>query len=638
MAKNLLAGFSIGGDIIDRVAPAEPPRNGKSIPEIVFPVPPQNPADSSAGSPSAGDRDAGHPGQPGATEQLAAIAHSDECAVAQGTTEPQETTPTTGTPEQAGTTAPLHQPDEPGTAGTTAATEPPSDFAVKKDGLFQVFTIGQTIYRVGGVKPLFVTSLRVNIRATSGELSYYDSLDLYSAKSRQGFAAALNRAWGMEPSRVEKDLVRILEDLERERDEQLRTSSQKPVITITAEDRALGMEVLKDPHIFSRIVTDLSALGYVGEDLNKQLLYLCASSRKLDDPISVLILSQSASGKSFLVDSVKKLMPPEDVVAVTSLSDQALNYIDDLMHKFLVLGEAVHGEVVEHQIREMLSGKELSRMVTIKDPETGKMQSRIVRTPVVVASVLSGTNHAVNPENASRCFMVNTDESKEQTARIHEHQRQKYSLQRIKAGADDLPRIVRAHHAAQRLLTKRMIINSFAPLLDFPTSLMRLRRDHDRFLDLIACVCFLRQYQKPTRQEGPAAYIECDLEDYSIAYRIMVEGVMSATIRELPKGAVVVYEEIREWVKAEAARQGLKMPEVSFTQRQVREATGLGHTWVKNNLRQLVDFEYITVSNGGGERFRGVYRLRADEDIIKADLSMIPTPEVMRTLATGGKV
>jgi len=78
----------------------------------------------------------------------------------------------------------------------------------------------------------------------------------------------------------------------------------------------------------------------------------------------VIVSSQSASGKSYLIDTVKALMPPEDVVSMTSLSDQALNYLgeDALMHKFLIMGEAVHAESVEHQIREMLSGKELSRL------------------------------------------------------------------------------------------------------------------------------------------------------------------------------------------------------------------------------------------------------------------------------------
>ena len=509
---------------------------------------------------------------------------------------------------------------------------PSDELTCERDGLFQVFTVGEISYRLGGVKSLFVTSLRVNIRASNGEASYYDSLDLYMARSRGGFAAALHRAWGAEPSRVERDLVLILEHLERERDEALRAGNKRATVTMSAADRELGMELLKDTRLFTRIVDDLSALGYVGEELNKILLYVCASSRKLPDPISVLILSQSASGKSFLVDSVKRLMPPEDVVAVTSLSDQALNYIDDLTHKFLVLGEAVHGDVVEHQIREMLSGKELSRLVTVKDPETGKMQSRVVRTPVIVSSVMSGTSHAVNPENASRCFLVNTDESREQTERIHTYQRQKYSLERLCDGRSEVERIVRTHHAAQRLLQAVAIVNDFAPLLSFPTALMRTRRDHDRFLDLIASVCYLRQYQKREAHEGGLSFIRCDLEDYRVAYRVMVEGVLSSTLRELPAGAQLLYEAIRKLARSEAQKQRLSIQEISMTQRQIREATGLAQTAVRMNLRELVEFEYLVVARGGGERSKGFYRLKEDAEILKADLSMIPTPEAMEKL------
>jgi len=235
----------------------------------------------------------------------------------------------------------------------------------------------------------------------------------------------------------------------------------------------------------------------------------------------------------------------------------------------------------------------------------------------------------VNPENASRYFVVNTDESRGQTARIHAHQRHKYSLERLAAGQEDTRRIVRTHQAAQRLLTKRNIVNHFAPHLDFPTTLMRLRRDHDRFLDLIACVAFLRQYQKKELTQGGTPYIECDLVDYQIAYRIMVEGVLSSTVRELPKGAVGLYEEVREWVKKEAQKQTLKVSEVSFTQRQVREATGLSHTWVQVSLRQLVEYEYVVLISGGGIRSKAVYRLKSDEGIAGADLSMIPSPEEM---------
>jgi DNA primase len=277
----------------------------------------------------------------------------------------------------------------------------------------------------------------------------------------------------------------------------------------------------------------------------------------------------------------------------------------------------------------MLSGKELSRLVTIKDPETGKMQSRVVRTPVIVSSVLSGTNHAINPENASRCFVVNSDETRAQTARIHERQRQKYSLERLATAPGAAATIIRAHQAAQRLLVKRQIVNDFAPLIGFPTSLMRSRRDHDRFLDLIACVCYLRQYQKKVDKAGSVEFIRCDLGDYRVAFRIMIEGVMSSTVRELPTGAVGLYSELRTWVGSEARRQKLKPEEVSFTQRHVREITGLGHTWIKQSLRQLVDYDYLAIARGGAERSRAYYRLREDGEIKGIDLSMIPTPEAM---------
>ena len=421
----------------------------------------------------------------------------------------------------------------------------------------------------------------------------------------------------------------ILEFLERERDEALKAGTKKKAVELSAEGRELGLSLLCDPRLFERIVDDMSALGYVGEDLNKQLVYLAASSRKLDDPISVLILSQSAAGKSYLVETVRRLMPEDEVVAVTSLSDQALNYIDDLTHKFLILGEAVHGEVVEHQIREMLSGKELSRLVTIKDPETGKMQSRVVRTPVIVSSVLSGTSHNVNPENASRYFVVNADESREQTERIHEAQREKFSLEHLQAGAGAAETITRTHQAAQRLLEKVAIVNEFAPHLGFPTSLMRSRRDHDRFLDLIASVCFVRQYQKKRETAGGKEYIRCDLEDYAVAYKIMVEGVLSSTMRELPAGAQLLYEELRKLARSEAKKQRVETEEVALTQRQIREYTGQGQTWVRTNLRQLVDYEYVSVARGGSERSKGFYRLRSDESIGSADFSMIPSPDEM---------
>jgi DNA primase len=504
-------------------------------------------------------------------------------------------------------------------------------FRVQKDNFKYIFTIADIDYTVTGVKDIFVSNLRINVKAEYQGEWFPDNLDLYSARSRTSFSSNISQKFGVEITRIEKDLLKILEYLEKERDKAL-TGKEETEVELTEEERQIGLTFLKSPDLFDQVVKDMEILGYVGEDLNKQLLYICASTRKLDDPISVLIISQSASGKSYLVDTVKMLLPESEVIAITSLSDQALNYIPDggLVHKFLTLGEAVHSEVIEHNIREMLSGKELTRLVTTKDEKTGQLLSKQVKTKVVVASVMSTTNHRINPENASRYFLINADESKEQTRKIHEAQRNKYSLERYYEKKEKIPEVIKKHKSAQRLLRNIIIVNPFAKHLDFPDATMRTRRDNERFLDLIAGVCFLRQYQKKVKDDGNLEFIECDLTDYETAYNIMVNGVLSSTLVELPGGAVLLYEEIRNMVKNMAKEKNLQPEEVSFIQREIREQTKLGGEFIKKHLRILVEYEYLNFTSGKNKGTRYSYQLRKDEEIKNIDLNVIPTPESMR--------
>ena len=58
----------------------------------------------------------------------------------------------------------------------------------------------------------------------------------------------------------------------------------------------------------------MTRIGYVGEDSNKALGYLIIVSRKLEDPLSAIVLSQSGAGKSGLTELLEKMTPPEDVV------------------------------------------------------------------------------------------------------------------------------------------------------------------------------------------------------------------------------------------------------------------------------------------------------------------------------------
>jgi len=254
-----------------------------------------------------------------------------------------------------------------------------SGMAVEKTPLGYDFTLTSTsasiasgvIYRLTNVKEMFVGNLRVNIRAeligNPDAEKFYDHVDLYSSRSRAACSTNISRIFSIEPRLIEKDIIRILEYLEAERDRRLAVGVREKGHDMTAEETALGMELLSDPHVFDRFLKAMETLGYVGETVNKLLMFIAACSRKMDDPISVMVISQSSGGKTKLVETVESLISPEDVISVTSLSDQALNYVSDMEHKFLVLGEAVHGIEVEHQLREIQSSRKLTRGVTVKD-------------------------------------------------------------------------------------------------------------------------------------------------------------------------------------------------------------------------------------------------------------------------------
>jgi DNA primase len=507
----------------------------------------------------------------------------------------------------------------------------PDEFTVCRKGTRYLFESYGIRYRVIGVRDIFVSSLRVNIRAEKENKRFLDNVDLYSSRSRTGFSANLAHIFEVEAQRVENDLLKIVDYLEEERDRKLYNIEQEEERELTQEETELGLRFLKSRNLFKEIVEDMSRLGYVGEETNKLLIYLSASSRKLDDPLSVIIVSESASGKSMLVETVKRLMPEKEVLSVTSLSDQALNYLPDegLMHKFLILGEAVHSEVVEHQLREMLSAHELCRMIAVKDEKTGELTTRTVKKKVVVAAVMSSTRYEINPENASRCFVINTDESREQTKKIYKAQGEKYSIKRYREKQKEIPLIIHKHRTAQRILKKRVIVNPYGSELNFPDKLMRGRRDHERFIDLLAAICFLRQYQKEAKHSQGIEYIECDETDYETAYSI-VSKILPSTLTSFPKSAVMLYDALREIVRKRAGREQLKPVEVGVTQRELREQAGFSQMFVKRNMRLLVEWEYVRIGSikTRGSKYR--YYLVKDEDLKLIDLSMIPTPHEIK--------
>jgi hypothetical protein len=68
----------------------------------------------------------------------------------------------------------------------------------------------------------------------------------------------------------------------------------------------------------------------VGEATNKLVGYLAAVSRKLDEPLAVLIQSTSAASKSSLMEAILAFVPEEERVKYSAVTGQSLYYLGDL--------------------------------------------------------------------------------------------------------------------------------------------------------------------------------------------------------------------------------------------------------------------------------------------------------------------
>src|SRR5262249_46475321 len=107
------------------------------------------------------------------------------------------------------------------------------------------------------------------------------------------------------------------------------------------ETREAAEDLLQAPNLTERICVYLEALGVAGENQLGLTLHLVGVSRLLDDPLSARIHGHTASGKSFVAETVFSLFPPECVLHATQLTPQALFHVPpgSLKHRLIVAGE-----------------------------------------------------------------------------------------------------------------------------------------------------------------------------------------------------------------------------------------------------------------------------------------------------------
>jgi DNA primase len=469
---------------------------------------------------------------------------------------------------------------------------------------------GNRRYQLRAIEQQGASRLRATVKAVSGEAAnagrfHIDTVDFYLSRSRRMFIGEAARLFRATVEIVEADVNRLIGQVETFAQNQL-AGSQSQAVLVSDTDKAEALKLARHPDLTGEILRDMEKLGLIGEATNKLIGYLVMTSRKMPDPLALLTLSGSGSGKSHLQDTILCLCPDEELIKLTSLTDRALFYKgeDSLRNKVLAVEELAGAQGADYAIRNLISAKKLVIESTIKNPLTGKLETQVNTVHGPTAVFQTTTNPRTDAETRSRFIVISVDESPEQTRAILTAQRQSHTRegwrQRLAREA-----ILKRHQAFQRLLKPLKVINPFEPLLSYPDESLLVRRDQPKYLNLILAVTFLHQLQRPVQNDAELGdYIETTLDDIAIANEV-AHQLFGHSLDDLSQPGRELLELTHRHVRRQATA---KNPDVTFNRRELREAFKWGDTRLRTHLDELVEMEYVVPLSGRfGQRYQ--YRL-----------------------------
>ena len=357
-----------------------------------------------------------------------------------------------------------------------------------------------------------------------------------------------------------------------------------------------NINFLKQKNLLQEINKLIEQSGIIGEENSRLLLFIIASSYKTKQPLHAIVQGSSGSGKTHLISKIADLIPTEDVMRFTRITESSLyNWGEfDLMHKVLII-EDLDGlkEEALFAMRELISNQRLSSSVSIKDKK-GNIKSTKKEVKGVFSSLSATTKGEIYEDNMSRSFLLAVDESQIQTDRIINYQNRKI------AGEISETQQEQARNQLQKIirnLTNEEVQNPYATQIQLPESVHKKRRLNEMFQSIIKQITIINQHQRQT-QNGK---IVTQINDIENAVEILFESII-LKIDELDGSLRQFFEQLKK-----------KFKDDDFTRFEAMEVTGFKKTQLQHYINQLVTLEYIKQFGHGNKGFK--YKISHFDDI-----------------------
>lgn len=343
------------------------------------------------------------------------------------------------------------------------------------------------------------------------------------------------------------------------------------------------IDFLQQKELLQNLNKLIEKAGIIGEENSRLLLFLITISYLNKSPLHGIVQGSSGSGKTHIISRIADMMPQEDVLRFTRITESSLyNWGEfDLFQKIIII-EDLDGlkEDALYALREFISNQVLRSSVTIKDKKgNNKSSHKIVKGQF--SSLSATTKGETYEDNMSRSFLLAVDESKEQTQRIIQYQNMR------NAGEIDRNSQEKAIGFVQKLvrnLKHYEVINPYATKLNLPEKVHKIRRLNEMYQAVIKQVTFINQYQRQTKD----GYLITEIEDIEQATEVLFESIV-LKVDELDGSLRQFYERLKKYVKNENQE---------FILREIRQEFNISKTQMFRHIQTLVELEYIKQVGG----------------------------------------
>ena len=359
---------------------------------------------------------------------------------------------------------------------------------------------------------------------------------------------------------------------------------QTEVLPASSSQLPTSIDFLKRKHLLKNLNIEIGKAGIVGEENSRMLLFLIIISYLNKSPLHALVQGSSGSGKTHIISRIADLMPQEDVLRFTRITESSLyNWGEfDLFQKVVII-EDLDGlkEDALYALREFISNQVLRSSVTIKDKKgNNKSSHKIVKGQF--SSLSATTKGETYEDNMSRSFLIAVDESKEQTKRIIEYQNKR------NAGEIDPNQSQKTIHFIQQIIRSLKIyevINPYATQLHLPEKVHKIRRLNEMYQAVIKQVTFLNQYQRKLTNNNQ---LITEIEDIEQATEVLFESII-LKVDELDGSLRQFFERLKKHVKSENQE---------FILREIRQEFNSSKTQIFRYIQTLLELEYIKQVGG----------------------------------------